>query len=173
MTRSETTEHINRHIDSWLYSRPNTVSYREVGLLTAVPIKNRRVLWEDKENHSWYSRRADFLAWENWPGIGDTWIIIEVKSCIADYWSDQKWRHYLKFCNRFYFAVMDGFPIEKIERSPDVGIISVPAADATAGNARIVRRVKSSPVDERVDMERMKFLMAWKKPGSTSGEILT
>jgi len=37
-------------------------------------------------------------------------IIVEVKSTAADFRSDRKWREYLVFCEKFYFAVPENFP---------------------------------------------------------------
>ena len=35
---------------------------------------------------------------------GEIWIV-EIKSSPADYLSDSKWRDYMDFCDRFYFAI--------------------------------------------------------------------
>lgn len=35
--------------------------------------------------------------------------IVEVKTTLADYRSDNKWREYLPYCDAFYFAVVEGF----------------------------------------------------------------
>lgn len=40
---------------------------------------------------------------------GEVWCV-EVKSCRADFVSDTKWPDYLGWCDRFYFAVPEGFP---------------------------------------------------------------
>ncbi len=51
-------------------------------------------------------RRADTV------GIardGEIWIV-EIKSSVADFLSDQKWRDYLEFADRFFFAVRPDFP---------------------------------------------------------------
>ncbi len=53
-------------------------------------------------------RRADVLALDGRGGI----LIVEVKSSLADFRSDGKWRDYLEFCDRFYFAVPVEFPRE-------------------------------------------------------------
>nr|WP_114857577.1 MmcB family DNA repair protein [Azospirillum brasilense] len=55
-------------------------------------------------------RRADVLAMD---GAG-TVVIVEVKSCVADFRSDQKWPEYRDWCDAFYFAVDDAFPAELI-----------------------------------------------------------
>lgn len=53
-------------------------------------------------------RRADVTALNS---RGDL-IIVEIKSSIEDFRSDQKWQDYLEFCDRLYFAVKPGFPID-------------------------------------------------------------
>ena len=47
--------------------------------------------------------------------------IVEVKSSLADFRADQKWRTYLEFADRFCFAVMPDFPREVIPE--DAGLI--------------------------------------------------
>lgn len=46
-------------------------------------------------------------------------IIIEVKSGIEDFKSDNKWHEYKDYCDIFYFAVSQDFPIELIPQ--DIG----------------------------------------------------
>jgi hypothetical protein len=53
-------------------------------------------------------RRVDVIAMD---GGGET-LIVEVKSCVADFRADRKWTAYLPYCDMFYFAVPDGFPQE-------------------------------------------------------------
>lgn len=47
------------------------------------------------------SLRADFIAINMKRQI----VIIEVKSCAADFQTDHKWQRYLPYCNKFYFAM--------------------------------------------------------------------
>jgi len=56
------------------------------------------------------SRRADVC------GLGQKGeiVIVEVKSSVADFRSDQKWPEYLPYCDRFYFAVGHDFPKDLI-----------------------------------------------------------
>lgn len=54
--------------------------------------------------------------------------IVEIKSSIADFRSDNKWRDYMPFCDRFYFAVGHDFPKDLIPE--EVGLI---VADAFGG----------------------------------------
>jgi hypothetical protein len=51
-------------------------------------------------------RRADVTGVS---ASGEIWIV-EIKSCPADFMSDQKWLEYRAFCDRFYFAVAPDFP---------------------------------------------------------------
>lgn len=51
-------------------------------------------------------RRADIAAL----GPAGEFTIVEVKSCLADFRADQKWRDYRAFCDQFFFAVDDAFP---------------------------------------------------------------
>ena len=69
-------------------------------------------------------RRADLAAIDR----AGTIILVEVKSCRADFVADGKWREYLGYCDRFYFAVAAGFPLELLP--PGEGLI---LADRFAG----------------------------------------
>ncbi len=51
-------------------------------------------------------RRVDVIAMD---GGGET-LIVEVKSCLADFRADRKWTEYLPYCDLFYFAVPEAFP---------------------------------------------------------------
>lgn len=51
-------------------------------------------------------RRVDIMAIDRRAEI----LVVEVKSSIADFKSDRKWRDYLAFCDRFAFAVSPDFP---------------------------------------------------------------
>lgn len=55
-------------------------------------------------------RRADVMA----VGPKGEIVIVEVKSCLADFQTDQKWPEYAPYCDRFYFAVDCDFPNERI-----------------------------------------------------------
>jgi hypothetical protein len=62
-------------------------------------------------------RRVDVIALD---GQGTT-SIVEIKSSVQDFRSDGKWREYLDFCDRFYFAVAPEFPQALLP--VDVGLI--------------------------------------------------
>ena len=55
-------------------------------------------------------RRADVMAM----GPKGDIVIIEVKSCLQDFATDQKWPEYAPYCDRFYFAVDCDFPKERL-----------------------------------------------------------
>jgi hypothetical protein len=53
-------------------------------------------------------RRADIAAID---GGGEIWIV-EIKSSIEDFRTDQKWPEYRDYCDRLFFAVAPSFPRE-------------------------------------------------------------
>lgn len=58
---------------------------------------------------------------------GEVWIV-ECKSSLIDYQTDQKWAGYLEWCDRFFWAVDCDFPTEIL---PDAtGLIIADAYDA-------------------------------------------
>ena len=56
------------------------------------------------------NRRADIMAINHKGEI----LIIEVKSCLADFSSDEKWPEYSDYCDYFLFAVDENFPINRL-----------------------------------------------------------
>ena len=63
------------------------------------------------------ARRADVLALD---GRG-RFLLVEVKSSVADFRADAKWPDYLEFCDFFYFAVPADFPQALIP--PEAGLM--------------------------------------------------
>jgi hypothetical protein len=55
-------------------------------------------------------RRADLMAL----GRDGSLVIVEIKSSVADFRADRKWPDYRPWCDRLYFAVPEGFPLELI-----------------------------------------------------------
>ncbi len=80
-------------------------------------------------------RRADIAAL----GEGGEFAIVEVKSSVEDFRSDQKWPEYRDFCDRLYFAVAPSFPLELVPE--DVGLI---VADRYGGE--MVRAASEHPL---------------------------
>lgn len=62
-------------------------------------------------------RRCDVMALDE---RGDI-VIVEIKSCAADFRGDDKWSDYRQWCDRFYFAVLSEFPQDLIPE--DCGLI--------------------------------------------------
>ena len=62
-------------------------------------------------------RRADVAAIDRSGAIS----LVEIKSCRTDFLADRKWRAYLEYCDRFYFAVASDFPLALLP--PEQGLI--------------------------------------------------
>ncbi|MGI9426253.1 MAG: MmcB family DNA repair protein [Hyphomicrobiaceae bacterium] len=88
-------------------------------------------------------RRADICAASQDGEI----LIVEVKSSVEDFKSDQKWPEYRDYCDRFYFAVDADFPNTLVPE--DVGLII-----ADRFGAEIVRHGD----DERLAAARRKAI---------------
>ncbi len=87
-------------------------------------------------------RRADLVAL----GGDGTLLIIEIKSSVADFRADGKWRDYRIHCDRLYFAVTAAMPQEIMP--DDAGLI---VADAYgAGLVRQAPEHRLSPATRRM-----------------------
>lgn len=69
-------------------------------------------------------RRADLVAL----GGDGTIFIVEIKSSIADFRADHKWREYRQHCDRLYFAIPTSVPREILP--DDAGLIVADAYGA-------------------------------------------
>jgi len=56
------------------------------------------------------NRRADVMGLDQ----AGRFAIVEVKSSLADFRADAKWPDYLPWCDRFFFAVPERFPLDII-----------------------------------------------------------
>ncbi len=83
-------------------------------------------------------RRADVIAL----GRDGEILIIEVKSSAADFRSDGKWHEYLEFCDRFFFAVPEDFPLELLPE--DCGLIVADAYGAEELRAAPITQLHAS-----------------------------
>jgi hypothetical protein len=81
-------------------------------------------------------RRVDVIGL----GRDGTFIVVEIKTSEADFRGDGKWRDYLPFCDRFFFAVPEDFPRELLPEEHGLMI-----ADAFA--AAIVRPAPEAPMN--------------------------
>jgi len=75
-----------------------TLAAADQVVVTELPLANRH--------------RADLVALDRAGAI----TVVEVKASRADFLADRKWPAYLGYCDRFYFAVADGFPLELLPR---------------------------------------------------------
>lgn len=89
-------------------------------------------------------RRADVAALAR----DGTVLIVEIKSSVADFRSDQKWPDYRAYCDRLFFAVSPEFPNELLP--PECGLI---LADRYGGEI-----VRDAPVHARLTAARRKAL---------------
>ena len=80
-------------------------------------------------------RRADVLVLD----AAGRLTIVEIKSSRADFRSDRKWREYLEFCDAFYFAVAEDFPVELLP--DDTGLMI-----ADRWSAHVVREALLEPL---------------------------
>jgi hypothetical protein len=53
-------------------------------------------------------RRADVVALNAEGSL----LIVEIKSSVADFRADRKWRDYAAHCDRLYFAISDDTPVD-------------------------------------------------------------
>ncbi|MCW2247349.1 hypothetical protein M2352_002940 [Azospirillum fermentarium] len=89
-------------------------------------------------------RRADVMAVDADGAV----VIVEVKSSVADFRSDRKWPDYRPWCDRFFFAVDEAFPVDLIPA--DCGLMV-----ADAFGAAVVREAP----EERLAAARRKALV--------------
>jgi hypothetical protein len=78
---------------------------------------------------------------------GDVWIV-EIKSCLLDFQTDDKWTEYRPHCDRLYFAVSPDFPCHVIPQ--DAGLML-----ADRYGAHLVREA----VEERLGAAKRKAMM--------------
>lgn len=74
-------------------------------------------------------RRADVAALTAKGEI----VIVEIKSSVADFLSDKKWRYYRDWCDSFYFATDSSFPHALIPQ--DCGLLAADAYGAVETRA--------------------------------------
>jgi hypothetical protein len=112
-------------------------------------------------------RRADVVALRGDGAI----LIVEIKSSIADFRADNKWRDYLDHCDRLYFAICDTIPPEMMPL--EAGLII-----ADAYGAAIVREApeqRLAPATRRAVLLRFAQVAADRlhrlaDPGASGGE---
>jgi hypothetical protein len=80
-------------------------------------------------------RRADIVALHPDGSL----TIVEVKSCVADFRADRKWRDYRAHCDQLYFAISAETPVEIMPE--DAGLIL-----ADRYGAEILREAERRPI---------------------------
>ena len=83
-------------------------------------------------------RRVDVMAIDR----NGEFVIVEVKSTVADYRGDRKWQEYLAFSERFYFAVPAGFPVDMTP--DDCGLIVADPYAAAVRRESMTRKLNTN-----------------------------
>ncbi len=83
-------------------------------------------------------RRADLMCLDGQGAL----TIVEIKSSVEDFRSDQKWPDYLDFCDRFFFAVPEDFPQALIPA--DQGLLVADAYGATVIREAETRKLNAA-----------------------------
>jgi len=129
---------------SWPRSRPQITAGLARGVLRLMADHGAAGLLEMPLANG---RRADVMALDGRGQIS----IVEIKSGIEDFSVDQKWPHYLEYCDAFYFAVSVDFPIELID--PSCGLI---VADGFGGEI-----LRAAPVQPLAPARRKAVTLAF------------
>ncbi len=86
-------------------------------------------------------RRVDLIGLDEQGRIA----IVEVKASLADYRADGKWMAYLPYCDLFFFAVPEDFPVAILDESEvTADRIGIMVVDGHAGAIR--RRPRLHPL---------------------------
>lgn len=96
---------------------------------------------------------------------GEIWVV-ECKSSRADFHADSKWQGYLKWCDRYFWAVDAGFPVDLLPEQ--TGLIIADAYDAEI--VRMGSEAKLAPARRKVMVQKFarhaaRRLQALRDPG--------
>jgi hypothetical protein len=80
---------------------------------------------------------------------GELWVI-ECKSSRADFASDRKWQGYLDWCDRYFWAVDSGFPVDLLPEG--TGLIMADGYDAEI--LRMPEERKLAPARRKVMVQK-------------------
>ena len=119
-------------IDTDHATRPEITARLQRGVGRAMVAAAQAVLFELPLANG---RRADVVALDHQGQL----TIIEIKSGLADFQADQKWRDYLDYCDFFAFAVPADFPEDILP--PDQGLMV-----ADGFGAEFVRPPRRTPL---------------------------
>ena len=109
---------------------------------------------------AWGSRRADVIGNK----ISGDIVLIEVKSCVADFKTDNKLHLYLPYCDRMYLAFTKDVA-RKINKNPEL-MARIPAGVGVlvlepTGLMRVVKKAKRLPVETSIRINILARL-AWR-----------
>lgn len=109
-------------------------------------------------------RRADLMAIDS-KGL---LTIVEIKVSKADLMGDQKWRDYLDYCDRFFWAVPAGFGLEPFDTDPfEPGVCGLIVADRyDAAVVRDAAKRNLSPARRKAETLRFARRAAMRLVGS-------
>lgn len=96
---------------------------------------------------------------------GELWVV-ECKSGLADFRADQKWRGYLDYCDRFFWAVDASFPTEILPQ--DSGLILADAYDAEVirmGPETALSGPRRKALTLKFARQAAARLQGWRDPG--------
>ena len=96
---------------------------------------------------------------------GEIWVI-ECKSSLTDFQTDKKWRGYLEWCDRYFWAVDSDFPNELLPE--ETGLIIADSYDAEI--IRMAPEDKLAPARRKVMVQKFathaaRRLQAYRDPG--------
>lgn len=110
---------------------------------------------------SWGKLRADFVALSLKSDI----VIGEIKSSVADYKSDTKWRNYLSYCNNLFFIMLPSVFDSLHDRMRDEGVfelgVGVLILDPHTGYLKCIRYSKRRSMTGK-EKKAMITRLAWR-----------
>lgn len=96
-------------------------------------------------------RRADIVA------VGDAAeiVIVEVKSSLEDFRVDTKWGDYLAWCDRFYFATPQSFPLALLPVETGVILADAFGAELLRDDSRALEATRLSAARRKALLVRL------------------
>lgn len=108
-------------------------------------VKARRVVYHEIGLKAWGKLRADLLV----VSMKGEFIVVEVKSSVADFVNDKKCDRYLKYCHKLYFAMpaeVWGKLRDRVKFPPQVGVMVLDEY----GDVRIVKSARRVEIDPEI-----------------------
>lgn len=136
MNRKEATQYITCTVRDYLKSHGYSV-YLELGVETLG------------------SRRADVLALNHEPEL----LLVEVKSCAADWRQDTKWMEYVDSCNRMYLAISDKFYRSKVGKDAVEAMRDKGCGVMVINKDAETLKVKVKAVRREIESNHLQFLL--------------